>query len=50
MKTLPNYLAQSETCCSSIYNTYIKAHKPSAGVAKKGNAIPKANAKMIVSE
>jgi transposase len=34
----------------SIDSTYIKAHKSSAGAAKKGNAIPKTNAKTNASE
>lgn len=34
----------------SIDSTYIKAHKASAGAAKKGNAIPKTNSKTNASE
>ena len=34
----------------SIDSTYIKAHKASAGATKKGNAIPKTNAKTNASE
>lgn len=34
----------------SIDSTYFKAHKASAGAAKKGNAIPKTNAKTNASE
>ena len=34
----------------SIDSTYIKAHKASAGAAKKGKAIPKTNAKTNASE
>jgi len=34
----------------SIDSTYIKAHKTSAGAAKKGNAIPKTNTETNASE